>query len=501
MSGCCVYNPVSGWQKLLDMNSGLFGSSVVGIVEDQRHTMWIVTEHGVSNVTPQKEEDGTWSFLVHSFGTKDGLQQGPYNQRSVSVTHDGKVLIGGHIGLDIIDPKLVSNSANKEHPIFSGLKLFGQQVEVGKEYDGHVILEEALDVSRELVLRYDENQFTIQLATDKGEAHNTSRFIYQLEGFSDKWIKTEEVDPNITYMSLHHGSYKLHVRMLNDDGTMGDYEAVLEITITPPLIRNRWLMIGLLALLVGGIYFWRRRFLQKHQERMELENYRNEIHRKHWMSAMKRKLHLQTGEKDDESETQKTEEPEEKTDAGNTADEDGIEYAEVEEVEVIEDQIAGDAVDDEEIVPTSGGKEKTDLLPLFREVCDTFKAPNGKVLRISYFPLEEHLEVMGDRLQLAYMLKILLVNSSRFAPTNSTVKVFAERQAGNAVIRVIDKGVGIPDDVLPHLFEKIENDTEKTNLHLVADIVNAHAGTVKGEGNIGGGTVFTITIPLIPEEN
>ena len=486
MSGCCVYNPVSGWQKLLDMNSGLFGSSVVGIVEDHRHTMWIVTEHGVSNVTPQKEEDGTWSFLVHSFGTKDGLQQGPYNQRSV---------------LDIIDPKLVSSSANKERPIFSGLKLFGQQVEVGKEYDGHVILEEALDVCKELVLRHDENQFTIQLATDKGEAHNTSRFIYQLEGFSDKWIKTEEVDPNITYMSLHHGSYKLHVRMLNDDGTMGDYEATLEITITPPLIRNRWLMIAFLTLLAGGIYFWRRRFLKKHAERVELENYRNEIHKKHWMSAMKKKPHLKKGETDDEPEPQEAEDTEDQTEAGNTADDDGVEYAEVEEVEAIDDQIESQATDEEEMALMAGGeKEKTDLLPLFREVCDAFKAPNGKSLRISYFPLDEHLEVMGDRAQLAYMLKILLTNSSRFAPANSTVKVFAERQSGNAVIRVIDKGVGIPDDVLPHLFEKIENDTEKTNLHLVAEIVRSHDGTVKGEGNIGGGTVFTITLPLIPED-
>lgn len=501
MSGCCVYNPVSGWQKLLDMNSGLFGSSVVGIVEDHRHTMWIVTEHGVSNVTPQKEEDGTWSFLVHSFSTKDGLQQGPYNQRSVSVTHDGKVLIGGYNGLDIIDPKLVSSSANKERPIFSGLKLFGQQVEVGKEYDGHVILEEALDVCRELVLRHDENQFTIQLATDKGEAHNTSRFIYQLEGFSDKWIKTEEVDPNITYMSLHHGSYKLHVRMLNDDGTMGDYEATLEITITPPLIRNRWLMIAFLTLMAGGIYFWRRRFLKKHQERVELENYRNEIHKKHWMSAMKKKQHLKKGETDDEPEPQEADDTDNQTDAGNTADDDGVEYAEVEEVEAIDDQIESQATDEEEMALMAGGeKEKTDLLPLFREVCDTFKAPNGKSLRISYFPLDEHLEVMGDRAQLAYMLKILLTNSSRFAPANSTVKVFAERQAGNAVIRVIDKGVGIPDDVLPHLFEKIENDTEKTNLHLVDEIVRSHDGTVKGEGNIGGGTVFTITLPLIPED-
>ena len=221
------------------------------------------------------------------------------------------------------------------------------------------------------------------------------------------------------------------------------------------------------------------------------------------MSAMKRKLHLQTGGKDDETEkTEDTEEKtEDKTDAGNTTDEDGVEYAEVEEVEAIEDQIEGDAIDYEELAPvTSGVKEKTDLLPLFREVCEAFKAPNGKVLRISYFPLEEHLEVMGDRPQLAYMLKILLLNSSRFAPANSTVKVFAERQAGNAVIRVMDKGVGIPDDVLPHLFEKIENDTEKTNLHLVADIANSHGGTVKGEGNTGGGTVFTITLPLIQED-
>ena len=282
---------------------------------------------------------------------------------------------------------------------------------------------------------------------------------------------------------------------------MGDYEATLEITITPPLIRNRWLMIAFLTLLAGGIYFWRRRFLKKHAERVELENYRNELHKKHWMSAMKKKPHLKKGETDDEPEPQEAEDTEDQTEAGNTADDDGVEYAEVEEVEAIDDQIESQATDEEEMALMAGGeKEKTDLLPLFREVCDAFKAPNGKSLRISYFPLDEHLEVMGDRAQLAYMLKILLTNSSRFAPANSTVKVFAERQAGNAVIRVIDKGVGIPEDVLPHLFEKIENDTEKTNLHLVAEIVKSHEGTVKGEGNIGGGTVFTITLPLIPED-
>ena len=464
MSGSCVYDPKTGWQKLLDMNNGLLGSSVVGMAEDQRHTMWVVTEHGVANVNPHKEADGTWSFIIRNFTTKDGLQQGPYNHRSISVCRDGKVLVGGFGGLDIIDPKLLSSSGNKERPIFSGLKLFGQQVEVGMAYDGHVILREALDVCRKLVLKHDENQFTIQLATDKGEMHNPSRFIYQLEGFSDKWIKTEEVDPNITYMSLHHGSYTLHVRMLNEDGTMGEYEATLKITITPPLIRNRWLMVAFLLIVGLSIYLWRRRFLKKQAELVELKLFRNELQKKHMMSAMREEIEQQMRE-------------EGKMVAGAAAE-----------------------VEDGELAPvTDGVKENIDIVPLLREVCDNFKLADGQAYKVSFFPLAEHLNVMADKAQIAYILKTLLNNSAKFSPVNSAVKIFVEEQSDNAVIRIIDKGIGIPDEILPHLFDKFDQGDEGTNLHLIADIVRSHDGTIKGEKNVGGGTVFTITLPLVPE--
>ena len=464
MSGCCVYDPKSGWQKMLDMNNGLLGSSVVGMAEDQRHTMWVVTEHGVANVNPHKEADGTWSFIIRNFTTKDGLQQGPYNHRSISVCRDGKVLVGGFGGLDIIDPKLLSSSGNKERPIFSGLKLFGQQVEVGMAYDGHVILREALDVCRKLVLKHDENQFTIQLATDKGEVHNPSRFVYQLEGFSDKWIKTEEVDPNITYMSLHHGNYTLHVRMLNEDGTMGEHEATLKIIITPPLIRNRWLMVAFLLIVGLSIYLWRRRFLKKQAEFVELKLFRNELQKKHMMSAMREEIEQQMRE-------------EGKMVTGAAAE-----------------------VEDGELAPvTDGVKENIDIVPLLREVCDNFKLADGQAYKVSFFPLAEHLNVMADKAQIAYILKTLLNNSAKFSPVNSAVKIFVEEQSDNAVIRIIDKGIGIPDEILPHLFDKFDQGDEGTNLHLIADIVRSHDGTIKGEKNVGGGTVFTITLPLVPE--
>lgn len=72
-------------------------------------------------------------------------------------------------------------------------------------------------------------------------------------------------------MSLHHGSYVLHVRMLNDDGSMGENEATLKITITPPLLRNRWLLLAFLLVVGIGVWFWRKRFMERQQERMQLE--------------------------------------------------------------------------------------------------------------------------------------------------------------------------------------------------------------------------------------
>ncbi len=458
MSGCCVFDRVTGWQKLLDMNSGLYGSSIVGIVEDLRHTMWVVTEHGISNVTPQKDDDGQWTFLVRSFSSKDGLQQGPYNQRSVSLARDGKVLVGGLGGLDIIDPSHLSSSGNKERPIFSGLKLYGQQVEVGKEYDGRVVLEAALDTCRELVLRYDENQFTIQLATDKGEAHNPARFIYQLEGFSDRWIKTEETDPNISYMSLHHGDYLLRVRMLNDDGSMGEYESTLKITITPPLLRNRWLMLLFILLVAAGVYFWRRRFLARHKERAELEAKRREVEKKQWKNEMLLKLR------------------------NNELDE---------ELGEISKKVA------DPVKPGGLNLQPGDLQEFMKEQCSQYKAPRDKRLKFSFFPLADDLVVNFDHEMLGQAIQILLNNSVMFTPRDCRIKVFVDKTPTSASIRISDNGIGMPEGAKEHMFDPMVSDDDSgVCLFIVHDIVKAHGGTVTGDDNAGGGTVFTITLPI-----
>ena len=275
-SGVVIYDLKTGQKTLLDMKSGLFGSNAVSVTEDTRHTMWVATDHGVSNITPLKQEDGLWTFTIRNYNNRDGLQPGPFNQRAIFCSRTGELLIGGQDGLDIISTLKLGDGNTKERPVFSGLVLFDQEVEVGQEYDGRIILDQALDMQGEISLAYGQNQFTIHMASDNGGINNSTRFIYQLKGFNDKWLKTTASNPDITYMSLPPGHYTLCVRMLKDDGTMGEVESQLDITIGSPWYSSWWAWLCY-ALILLMIFFgrkpvsrwWNRQKEHRRQNRQE----------------------------------------------------------------------------------------------------------------------------------------------------------------------------------------------------------------------------------------
>lgn len=445
-SGATIWDPKTNHVYLLDMKSGLIGSTVNGFVEDRRHTMWLVTDYGVSNVILKKEDDGRWSFVVRSFNNRDGLQNGPYNQRSICYTPDGIVLIGGQGGLDIINPEQMGAGRIKETPLFSGLKVFDREVEPSREFDGRVILDEALDVCRQLVLRYSENQFTIQLSSSSGEIHNRSRFVYKLMGFNEEWVRTEEVNPNITYMSLPAGSYTLCVRMLNDDGTMGDIESQLEITIRPPFYRTWIAYIIYLLIFLSFVWWWRKNFIRRQDRHMETETLRRETEKQQWMN----KMHM---------EMMKDKEP------------------------VVQEEIHLE-------------KKERNIVEFVRDICDTFKSPENKRVKTFFNSTTEEVIMPFDARQLGEMLRLLMTNSAHFSPHDCIMQIslFATTP-GEVKILVADNGIGIRDEFKPHVFEPMLVEGEGVGLDRVKAVIDAHGGTISVADNPGGGTVFTITLP------
>jgi two-component system phosphate regulon sensor histidine kinase PhoR len=118
-------------------------------------------------------------------------------------------------------------------------------------------------------------------------------------------------------------------------------------------------------------------------------------------------------------------------------------------------------------------------------------------------------EVRGDAAALRGALANLLTNAAKFASAGRWVAVRASARAdGRAVVlRVEDRGPGIPRDERERVFEPFyrgpaaeRNATPGSGLglSLVRHVVRAHGGSVHVEGREGGGTAVVVQLPGTP---
>ncbi|HVS02541.1 MAG TPA: ATP-binding protein [Thermoanaerobaculia bacterium] len=111
----------------------------------------------------------------------------------------------------------------------------------------------------------------------------------------------------------------------------------------------------------------------------------------------------------------------------------------------------------------------------------------------------------GDPVRLAQVLANLLNNAARYTPRGGQVAVRARREGGEIVLTVRDSGKGIPQDVLPTLFEPFTQERQPPDrregglglgLKLVQSLVELHGGSVtaRSEGR-DRGTEVEVRLP------
>lgn len=113
----------------------------------------------------------------------------------------------------------------------------------------------------------------------------------------------------------------------------------------------------------------------------------------------------------------------------------------------------------------------------------------------------EALEVLGDPDRLLQMLRNLIANGVR-AAGRERVWVHLRREGGNALLEVEDHGPGIPEDLLPRLFERFARGPgggTGLGLAIAQAIARAHGGEITVESQPGL-TLFRVRLPLLEEE-
>jgi signal transduction histidine kinase len=145
----------------------------------------------------------------------------------------------------------------------------------------------------------------------------------------------------------------------------------------------------------------------------------------------------------------------------------------------------------------------TNLRELCARVVSEFRIAQGKEHVVILDDRFDRLEASMDERLLRHILNNLLSNAVKYSPPGSEVTLSLARREDQAVIEIQDRGIGIPLEDQPRMFESFHRASNVENrpgtglgLAIVKKAVELHGGEISLSSAVGSGTRFTLMIPL-----
>jgi two-component system sensor histidine kinase VicK len=157
--------------------------------------------------------------------------------------------------------------------------------------------------------------------------------------------------------------------------------------------------------------------------------------------------------------------------------------------------------------------QEFDIVGLANEVIKEVRnqITNNKKIQIDHYSTEKSLNVIGDKIRLNQVFLNLINNAIKYTDEGDIlVSIKRGNNNGNnsnsnnnendtvALVQIIDKGLGIQEDIKQKLFSKFTKGTKigtGLGLFICKNIVESHGGKIWAENNIDKGATFSFTIP------
>ncbi len=496
-------------QDFLEL-AGSQGEIIAGVTEDRNHDLWVSSTRRMIHLRISEGKGGEYAFEPHVYSDKDGLQNCDFNLRVIMTLDNGMIVAGGLYGLNVFKPDGIHYNKALPKVMFSDLYLFNEKIEIGKEYDGHVVLPENLNVARKIELDHGQNIFTIVLSSDNFNLPEKTRYKYRMEGLSNEWLELPAGLNRLTFTNLAPGEYVLNVKAVNSDGYEGTDIASMDIVVHPPFYGTWWAYSCYAAIVLCILWLARKMILNREREKFHMQQVEQEAAKNEEINQMKFRFftsishelrtpltliiapleELLTKVKDESQKTVLT-----------------LMYRNAQRLLMLVNQLL-----DFRKGEMSGHQlslSEGDIVAYVHEVCNSFLLMAGKKhIQFSFFSGIDSFTTAFDADKVGKIVMNLLSNAFKYTPEGGRVNVMLEHVEGEEEmieLKVSDTGIGISDEDKKHIFERFyqaghkgmeESTGSGIGLNLVRDFVRLHGGTVEVFDNIGTGTVFVVHIPV-----
>ena len=508
--GLNVYNPKTDELIILGVEQGVSSPIISGIVEDGNENIWVTTARGITNVIPAVDLK-TGRYIFHScvYDDKDGLQNSGFNLRSIKKLSSGEIFMGGLYGINRFRPDDIKYNKKCPSVMFTRLFLFNEEVGVGEEYEGRVILDKALNKVDQIKLSYEQNMFSVQFASDNYILPEKTEYAYRLKGFNEDWMTTTY--DKVTYTNLAPGTYMLKVKAVNSDGYGGDEEASLKIVIYPPFWRSVWAYIVysllVVAVLVLGCYW----VLRGERNKFKIQQIKQEIERNQEKADMNLKFFTHVSHELRTPLTLiisplETLMKEYQSDAVLMDKLNIVQRNAVRLLNLVNQLLDFRKLDQQKVqLSLSYG----DITEFIAETCKSFKALSQKHnIELKVCINTSKIEMDFDRNKVQRIISNLLSNAIKYNHDNGSVIVAIDKiLAGDGEqihIQISDTGIGIKNENKDKIFDRFFQEQHISTtyigsgigLHIVKEYVTLHGGEIKVEDNHPQGTIFTVILPI-----
>ena len=505
--------------KTFTTDSGLADNTIRSIEEDSQHQLWISTPNGLSRIRILSDHPAASGpnedVHIHcrNYHEQDGLQGREFNERAGMVTRDGSLMFGGPNGFNLFHPENIVNAGAAPPIALTDLEIFNKSVHVGEQLEGHVILNKTLSETRQIVLRHNEDVFSIEFASLGFVDNARNKYAYTLEGFNKSWLMTDGKIRKATYTNLDAGEYTFRVRATDQDGEWYQREASLKIIVLPPFWKSPLAYAVYVLLLAGILLVARKMIIQKARIRFALEQERRETRRMHEVDMMKIRFFTNLSH-ELRTPLSLILAPVEKL-LGNTSSSEPRKQYEVirrnaRRLLHLVNQLLDFRkmeVNELRLHPRQG-----DVLKFIKEISFSFiDLAERKNISFSYHDPGHSLLTLFDHDKIERILFNLLSNAFKFTPENGAVSVSVDAEYQGEIVmlsvKVTDTGIGIALNKQEKIFERFfQNDIPETILNqgsgiglaITQEFVRMHNGSLSVQSQLDKGSCFIVSLPFIP---
>ena len=484
------------------------------IGSDRKERLWVgYVFEGLSILDPA-------SGIFTNFDATDGVCGRVFDMENLN---DGGVILTGSKGVNIFRPDSIDLHRPPPPLVITRMAI----------NDESVVPPSLLDRSGSIQLSHEQDVLEFDFATIDIEAPHLVQYWYQLEGLEKGWVKPKD-RRYVRYPGLSPGNYVFKVRAVSSRGEWPDLEIALAVSIAPPWWRATWAYVGYVSLLVGLLFAGYRVRLRQVQlkQRAEMEHFKAE--RLADVDRLKSRFFANISHEFRTPLTlilgpirtwrEKAHEEKEAKDLG---------MAERNAHRLL--RLINQLLD---LSKLEAGAMKLrasrmNIVPLVKGIAYSFETSAGmRKVELNVVVEQEGIEVYCDKDMVEKILINLLSNAFKFTPEGGRVSLSLRATGGSEAISPLtkqiasslrsarrndsgsegfvsialsDTGIGIPPEQLDKVFDRFyQVDASQTREHegsgiglaLVKELVELHHGTIQVQSEVGGGTTFTVRLPL-----